>query len=58
MLLLNPVAPLLEGMEVAVVQGRSPDLGWIAYSATASFVTLVAAWVMFYRLEPTFADNV
>ena len=25
---------------------------------SASFVTLVAAWVMFYRLEPTFADNV
>ena len=57
-LLLNPVAPLLEGMEVAVVQGRSPDLGWIGYSASVSFVTLVAAWVMFYRLEPTFADNV
>jgi lipopolysaccharide transport system permease protein len=27
-LLLNPVAPLLEGLEQSVVQGRTPDLVW------------------------------
>lgn len=57
-MLLNPVAPLLEGLERAVVQTRTPDLGWIAYSAVVSVVTFVLAWVMFHRLEPSFADNV
>jgi ABC-type polysaccharide/polyol phosphate export permease len=57
-MLLNPVAPLLEGLEQTVVQGRGPDLGWVGYSAVVSVVTFVGAWVVFHRLEPSFADNV
>jgi ABC-type polysaccharide/polyol phosphate export permease len=58
LLLLNPVAPLLEGLEQSVVRGRTPDLPWIAYSAVVSVATFVAAWLAFHKLEPSFADNV
>jgi lipopolysaccharide transport system permease protein len=57
-MLLNPVAPLLEGLEQSVVQGRRPDLPWVAYSAVVAIVTFAVAWVVFHRLEPSFADNV
>ena len=33
MLLLNPVAPLLEGLSATVVHHRPPDLPWVVYSA-------------------------
>src|SRR4029450_6585133 len=32
-LLLNPVAPLLEGLDAAIVQGHAPDAMWTAYAA-------------------------
>lgn len=57
-LLLNPVAPLIEGLELAVDQGRTPDLGWVAYSAAFSILVFTGAWALFHRLEPSFADNV
>lgn len=57
-LLLNPVAPLLEGLDQAVVHGVTPSLPWVAYSAIVSIGTFLGAWVMFHRLEPSFADNV
>jgi ABC-type polysaccharide/polyol phosphate export permease len=42
-MLLNPVAPLLEGLERAVVQTRMPDLAWVGYSAVVSVVTFALA---------------
>jgi ABC-type polysaccharide/polyol phosphate export permease len=57
-MLLNPVAPLLEGLEQAVDKGRTPELSWIGYSAVVSVATFASAWWLFHRLEPTFADNV
>lgn len=57
-LLLNPVAPILEGLSAAIVARRSPDPGWTAYSAVVALLTLAGALVMFRRLEPYFAENV
>jgi lipopolysaccharide transport system permease protein len=57
-LMLNPVAPLLEGLDAAVVRGRAPDPGWVAYSAAMAALIFAGAWKMFRRLEPGFADNV
>jgi ABC-type polysaccharide/polyol phosphate export permease len=57
-ILLNPVAPLLEGLEQAVDKGRMPDLAWTAYSAVLATLIFTGAWLMFHRLEPSFADNV
>lgn len=56
--LLNPVAPLLEGLHSAVVLKTAPDPQWLLYSAVVSVVVFVGGWHLFHRLEPAFADNV
>ncbi len=55
-LLINPVAPLLEGMSDAVVLGKTPNLGWLAYSLTAAVGIFAGAVAMFRRLESIFAE--
>lgn len=57
-ILLNPAAPLLEGLQASIVLDAHPDPGWTAYSAVASLLLFAAAWAGFHRLEPTFAENV
>jgi lipopolysaccharide transport system permease protein len=56
--LLNPIAPLLEGLRTAVVLRATPDLGWLAYSAGISILVFFGGWRLFHKLEPTFADSV
>jgi lipopolysaccharide transport system permease protein len=55
-LLINPVAPLLEGFSDVVVLGRAPDLLWLTYSATVSLAGLCASVAFFRRLEGLFAE--
>lgn len=57
-LLLNPLAPLLEGLGAAVVRGEPPPLPWIGYSAVFALLTLAFAGWLFSRLEGLFADYV
>jgi lipopolysaccharide transport system permease protein len=57
-LLLNPVAPLLEGLDAAIVQGRAPDAFWTAYAAIWAGVLLLVTPAIFLRLEPKFAESV
>jgi lipopolysaccharide transport system permease protein len=57
-ILLNPIAPLLEGLRSAVVLQSPPDLGWLTYSAVVSVLVFAGSWRLFRRLEPTFADNI
>jgi ABC-type polysaccharide/polyol phosphate export permease len=57
-LLLNPVAPILEGLNASVVLGREPDLPWVAYSAVVAILVSWGAVVFFQRLEPRFAESV
>jgi len=57
-LLLNPLAPLLEGLAACIVRHEAPALGWLAYSATFSFVALVSSHKIFRTLEPAFAENI
>ena len=57
-LLLNPVAPLLEGLDAAIVQGRAPDAFWTAYAAIWAFALLLFTPAFFLRLEPKFAESV
>ena len=58
LLLLNPVAPLLEGLDAAIVQGHAPDPLWTAYAAIWAVVLLAVTPVIFLRLEPKFAESV
>jgi len=57
-LMLNPIAPLLEGLTAAVIHHRPPDLPWLAYSAGFTLVALLSAFAVFAKLEPRFAESV
>lgn len=74
LMLLNPLAPLLEGLRLTVVQGHnlavpltyaangSTFLVWspwyLAYSAVWAIVGLVASALLFHRAESVFAEYV
>jgi len=57
-LLLNPLAPLLEGLEKTIVYGTMPSLPWISYSAAFALVSLVAGFYFFKKWEPAFAESI
>jgi ABC-type polysaccharide/polyol phosphate export permease len=58
LLLLNPIAPLLEGLNSSVGLGPPADLRWIAYSAVVAVFLFWVSVVFFRRLEPRFAESV
>ena len=57
-LMLNPVAPILEGFSNVVVMHAAPPLPWLGYSAIVSLLTFVTALSVFHKLEPYFAESV
>jgi len=57
-LLLNPLAPLLEGLSSCIVRHQSPALSWFAYSLGFALATLLAGFVFFKHLEPAFAESI
>lgn len=57
-LLLNPVAPILEAINACVVYHRAPDFGWPAYSAAFSCLMFAFAYPVFKKLEPAFAESI
>jgi len=58
LIMLNPVAPLLEGLADCLVRGQLPDLGWLLYSAVAALGVAGLGIPFFARLEPLFAETV
>ena len=58
LLLLNPLAPILEGLNDCVVYKQMPSIGWTLYSAAISVGGLAAAMSLFKRLEPAFAESI
>jgi len=56
--MLNPIAPLLEGLSDTVIGGRPPELNWIAYSAAASIAMLLLGYALFKWLETQFAERI
>ena len=57
-LLLNPVAPILEGLERTIVRGQPPDLMWTLYAAGWGVFLLFSTPALFLKLEPKFAESV
>jgi ABC-type polysaccharide/polyol phosphate export permease len=58
LLLFNPVAPVLEGLDAVVIRGQAPELPWVGYSAA---IAVAITWIgvgFFRRLEPRFAESV
>ena len=56
-LLLNPVAPVLEGFS-SIVRGQSPEWNWLYYSIFFAMLTTVASYILFKKAEPAFAENI
>jgi len=57
-LLLNPLAPLLEGLSACVVLHQSPSVQWVAYSAAISVCMLLIGYSIFKNLEFRFAESI
>lgn len=58
LLLLNPVAPVLEGLNAVVVRHVEPSLPWLAYAAGVAAGACVLGIIFFKRVEPFFAESV
>ena len=56
-LLLNPVAPLLEAIGAAAVGHPLPDVAWLAYSAGMAVGGFALALLFFKKVEPLFAES-
>jgi homopolymeric O-antigen transport system permease protein len=56
-LLLNPVAPILEGFS-SLTRGQSPNWNWIFYSLAFATLTSFVAYTLFKKVEPLFAQNI
>jgi len=56
-LLLNPVAPLLEGIS-AIVRSQAPDWTPVLYSLVFAMTTMIVGYLLFKRAEPTFAESI
>ena len=58
LLMFNPVAPILEGLNDIIVDQSAPPLMWIAYSAGVSIVVFVFSYIFFKKAEPVFAESI
>ena len=56
LLLMNPVAPLLEAISAAVTGHAGLPFGWLLYSALVSLVIFAGSLYWFQKLEPLFAE--
>jgi lipopolysaccharide transport system permease protein len=56
-LLMNPAAPLLEGLS-SIARGQPPAWTWVFYSAAFAMVTTLLAYVLFKKVEPAFAESI
>lgn len=57
-LMLNPIAPILEGLSSSIVYQKSPDLGWVLYSMLVSVGIFLFSFFIFRKLEPLFAERI
>jgi ABC-type polysaccharide/polyol phosphate export permease len=58
LVMLNPVAPILEGLKACVIDHASPDPVWTLYSAAIALAVSLAAPSVFLQLEPRFAESI
>jgi lipopolysaccharide transport system permease protein len=57
-LLLNPMAPILDGLSASIVRHQSPALAGFVYSLGFALAAVVAGYLFFKHLEPSFAENI
>jgi ABC-type polysaccharide/polyol phosphate export permease len=54
--LLQPLAGVVEGLRRAALEGRAPDLATTATAAAVSLALLVVSWLLFRAADRRFAD--
>jgi lipopolysaccharide transport system permease protein len=57
-LILNPIAPLIQGFRDIIVYGRTPDLPSLYFSVVVMGVVLVVGYSTFKSIESEMADFV
>jgi ABC-type polysaccharide/polyol phosphate export permease len=57
-LMLNPFAPLLDGLSTCIAHHESPDVQWYLYSLVFSLTSFLVGFVLFKHLEPAFAESI
>ena len=57
-LMLNPVAPLLDGLSTCIAHHQPPDIHWFLYSLVFSLTSFTVGFVLFKHLEPAFAESI
>ena len=57
-LLLNPIAPVLEGFSNCIVRHQAPNLPWLWYSLVVGLTSLCFGYVFFKHMEPSFAESI
>ena len=57
-LMLNPAAPLLDGLSACIVHHQQPNLAWVTYSAVFSLLVFFSGFSLFKHLEPAFAESI
>jgi len=58
LLMLNPIAPLLEGISDALIGHHLPDPFWTGYGLTAAIVLMGMGYWLFKQLEAKFAERI
>jgi lipopolysaccharide transport system permease protein len=54
--MLNPIAPIVEALDAAVIAGQQPNLAWLGYSALFAMALCIGGYWFFKRVEPLFAE--
>jgi lipopolysaccharide transport system permease protein len=57
-LMLNPLAPVLDGFGACIARHQQPDLHWLAYSLVFALVSSLGGYIFFKHLEPAFAESI
>ena len=57
-LLLNPVAPILEGFNDCIVYHQMPRVDWLLYSVLVASIGIWFSMKVFGKLEPKFAESI
>jgi ABC-type polysaccharide/polyol phosphate export permease len=57
-LLLNPIAPIVDGLGSCVAHHQPPQLIWVAYSFAIGVIALLGGYAFFKHLEGAFAESI
>ena len=58
LILLNPVAPILEGLNSCIVLHQEPRIYWVLYSAFVAILGVYLSMLVFKKLEARFAEYI